>query len=301
MQRYQGCRMVRRFFLRFFQSPRCALTLDLSGYTLSFSEDFAGPGLDTSVWGTRYWWGGRSLASNGEQQYFADATTPVVQAHPACDPFTIEEDPARPGVRVLAITARPSPDRALSDGLPYVSGMIQSHGRFAQLYGYFEMVARLPKGQGLWPAFWLLPADGAWPPEIDVMEVLGRDTTTYYASTHWKDASGKHAFRALPVAAGLDLSAGLNAFGCMWTETALVFYLNRVEVARIAQPASVNVPMYLLAALAVGGTWGGNPDPTTVFPARLEIDSIKVWSPPAPVAKGPGGKGPKAKTARVKG
>jgi beta-glucanase (GH16 family) len=61
------------------------------------------------------------------------------------------------------------------------------------------------------------------------------------------------------------------------------------------------VPMYLLAGLAVGGTWGGNPDATTTFPARLEIDSIRVWSPPAPLARGSNGKGPKPKAARLKG
>lgn len=267
--------------------------IDLTGYTLAFFEEFEEQVLDTSVWGTRYWWGGRSLPSNGEQQYFADATTAVVQAYPACDPFAIEDHPWRPGRRLLAITARPSPDPALSDGLPYVSGMIHTHSTFSQRYGYFEMVARLPKGQGLWPAFWLLPASGAWPPEIDVMEVLGNDPTTYYASSHWTGAAGQHAFRTLRIAVECDLSTDFNAFGCQWTETGLVFTLNRLPVARLAQPSTVDVKMYLIAGLAVGGTWAGSPDETTGFPARMEIESIKIWAPPAAPRQGNKGKGTK--------
>lgn len=254
--------------------------VNLDGYTLEFSGEFEGSALDTNVWGTRYWWGGRSLSSNDEQQYFADATTAVVRAYPACDPFTIEDHPSRPG-KLLAITVRASPDPALSAGLPYVSGMIHSHSTFSRRYGFFEMVARLPRGQGLWPAFWLLPANGAWPPEIDVMEVLGHDMTTYYASTHWSRMAGRKAFRTMQLAVGRDLSADFNAFGCLWTETELVFTLNSQPVGRLAQPPSVNVEMYLLAGLAVGGTWAGSPGSTTEFPARLEIESLKIWAPPS--------------------
>jgi hypothetical protein len=257
-----------------------ATMVDLAGYTLAFSEEFEGPILNTRVWGTHYWWGGRSLASNGEEQYFADTTTAMVRAYPACDPLVIHDHPSRLGKRLLAITAWPSPDLALSNGLPYVSGMIQSHSTFSRRYGFFEIVARLPNGQGLWPAFWLLPANGAWPPEIDVMEVLGHDTTTYYVSTHWKSRTSQQAYRTLQIAVGRDLSADFNAFGCQWTPTGLVFTFNRQPVGRVAHPSRVNVEMYLLAGLAVGGTWAGSPDCTTRFPARLEIESIKVWTPP---------------------
>lgn len=251
--------------------------IDLAGFRLAFWDEFVE--LDKSIWGTRYWWGGRSLISNGEQQYFADTMTSVVQAYPDLDPFTIEAHPSCPGRKMLVITARPSPAPALSDGLPYVSGMIHSYSTFSQRYGFFEMVARLPKGRGLWPAFWLLPTSGAWPPEIDVMEVLGNDTTTYYGSSHWTGKAGQRAFRTLQLPTGRDLSTGFNAFGCKWTESGLVFTLNRQRIGRLRQPSRVNVEMYLLAGLAVGG-WAGSPDSETRLPARLEIQSIKVWAPP---------------------
>ena len=69
------------------------MALDLEGYALTFSDEFSGSTLDTSAWGTKYWWGGRTLASNGELQYFADSSTAVIQQNPHLNPFSIAADP----------------------------------------------------------------------------------------------------------------------------------------------------------------------------------------------------------------
>ncbi|HEX2555073.1 MAG TPA: family 16 glycosylhydrolase [Microvirga sp.] len=257
------------------------MLLNLDGYTLAFADEFTGTSLNTSVWGTRYWWGGRTLPSNGERQYFADPTTAVVQNHPATDPFRIAADPTQPGDGILTITARPSPDAGLTGGLPYVSGMINTHGTFSQAHGYFEIDAQVPSGQGLWPAFWLLPQSGAWPPEIDVMEVLGRDPTTYHPGAHWKGADGSHQFQTTAVSGAVDLSQDFHTYGTLWTPGTLTFFLDGRPVSSMATPAGLNEPMYLLAGLMVGGTWGGNPDATTGFPAEFKIDAIRAWLPPA--------------------
>lgn len=253
------------------------MALNLEGYSLTFSDEFTGDYINTSVWGTKYWWGGRSLSSNGEMQYFADRSTPVVQQNPHLDPFRISADPAQAGDGILTITARPSPDTSLTDGLPYVSGLINTHGTFSQTYGYFEISAKVTAGQGLWPAFWLLPQSGNWPPEIDVLELLGHDPSTYYVGAHWSQG-GSHAFDTQAYEAPVDLSQGFHDYGTLWTADRITFYLDGQEVYSMATPAGMNEPMYLLAGLAVGGNWPGAPDETTVFPAQFQIDSIKAWA-----------------------
>ncbi|MEE1610109.1 family 16 glycosylhydrolase [Microvirga sp. CF3016] len=261
------------------------MALDLDGYSLTFSDEFNGSYLDTTTWNTKYWWGGRTLASNGELQYFADRSTPVIQQNPHLDPFRIAADPREAGDGILTITARPSPDTGLTDGLPYVSGLINTHGTFSQTYGYFEISAQVPAGQGLWPAFWLLPQSGNWPPEIDVLELLGHDPSTYYVGSHWTDTYGSHAFRTQGISTGIDLSQGFHTYGTMWTADAITYYLDGNEVYSMQTPAGMNEPMYLLAGLAVGGNWPGSPDGTTRFPAEFRIDSIRAWAldttPPA--------------------
>jgi hypothetical protein len=269
-------------------------TLNLTGYTRTFSEEFdRGTYLDTSFWETKYWWGGRSLSSNGEQQYFADRSTRIVKNYPGVDPFSLSPRAIvdRPGdspdgVGMLTITARPSPRPAFSDNLPYISGLITSYDGdgtgFSQQYGYFEICAQVPSGQGLWPAFWLLPADGNWPPEIDVLELLGADPTTYYAGMHWDDPStAEHDFLTTPIPAGIDLSLGFHTYGVMWSDTSLTFYLDGKEMTSMQTPDALDEAMYLLAGLAVGGTWGGAVNPSApnpaAFPEEFKIDYIKVW------------------------
>ncbi|WP_262300335.1 family 16 glycosylhydrolase [Microvirga sesbaniae] len=254
------------------------MSLNLDGYSLTFSDEFTGSSLNTSIWSTQYWWGGRTLASNGEMQYFADRSTPVIQRNPALDPFAIVADPREAGDGILTITARPSPDTGLTDGLPYVSGLINTHGTFSQTYGYFEISAQVPSGQGLWPAFWLLPQSGNWPPEIDVLELLGHDPSTYYVGSHWTDSHGSHAYDTRGISTGIDLSQGFHAYGTMWTADSITFYLDGTAVYSMQTPAGMSEPMYLLAGLAVGGNWPGAPDQTTRFPAEFQIDYIRAWS-----------------------
>jgi beta-glucanase (GH16 family) len=259
------------------------MALNLDGYSVTFSDEFTGSYLDTSVWGTKYWWGGRTLASNGEMQYFADRSTTIVQKYPQLDPFRITADPTQAGDGILTITANTSPNLRLTDKLPYMSGLINTYGTFSQTYGYFEISAKVPSGQGLWPAFWLLPQSGNWPPEIDVLELLGHAPSTYYVGAHWSDPDGGHTYDTHGYATGTDLSQGFHSYGTMWDADTISFYLDGTEIYTMRTPDGMNEPMYLLAGLAVGGTWPGAPNATTRFPAEFQIDSIRAWSlDPAP-------------------
>ena len=137
------------------------------------------------------------------------------------------------------------------------------------------MRARLPKGRGFWPAFWLLPADSTWPPELDVFEVLGHETTKLYTAAHSK-AGGEHTATGgdMPVP---DLSAEFHQYAVEWRKDEVRWYFDGVEIERTATPADMHKPMYLLANLAIGAGWPGQPDSTTQFPGVYAIDWIRAY------------------------
>ena len=237
-------------------------TLDLTGYKLTFDDEFNQFNRydgSSGTWQTWYYFGGRSLPSNGELEYYSDPSVGV-------NPFSIRNG-------ALDITAAPSTGN--SGGLPYTSGLITTEPSFSQTYGYFEMRAKLPAGKGLWPAFWLLPVDKSWPPEIDPLEAFGNEPDEY----HYGAISG-NASSSLGnwVTVNADLTQGYHRYGVLWTPTTLTYYFDGKEVAQAATPADLNKPMYMLANLAVGGNWPGAPDGSTPFPAHMDIDYIRAYS-----------------------
>ncbi len=183
---------------------------------------------------------------------------------------------------VLTITADRFPEAArvlipapLATNARYLSGALVSYP-FSQEYGYFEIRAKLPAGNGLWPAFWLLPMSGKWPPEIDVFEVLGHDPTTLYTTVHTQE-DGHHRYWGKPTK-GPDLSRDFHLFGVDWGPRETGFYLDRHLVFSTRTPADWHMPFYLLLNLGVSaGGWAGKPDATTQFPAREEIAYVRAW------------------------
>ena len=236
--------------------------IDLSHFQLAFADEFNS--FDWSPDGSHGWrttldWEARTLPANHEAQYYSDSSVGV-------NPFHLHD-----GVLDIAATAGSNPL-----GLPYNSGVITTQGSFSQLYGYFEMRAELPAGAGLWPTFWLLPANHSWPPELDVFEVLGSDPTTAVATVH-SASTGAHT-RVASAVATADLSEGFHTFGVNWKPDIIQWYIDGVEVAEAPTPADMHQPMYLLANLAVGGagSWPGVADPSA-FPATMTIDYIHVY------------------------
>jgi beta-glucanase (GH16 family) len=238
--------------------------IDLSHFQLAFADEFNS--FDWSPDGSHGWrtmldWGNRTLGSNHEAQYYSDSSVGV-------NPFHLHD-----GVLDITATAGSNPQ-----GLPYNSGVITTQNSFSQFYGYFEMRAELPAGAGLWPAFWLLPVNHSWPPELDVFEVLGSDPTTAVVTVH-SASTGTHTMVASAVATA-DLSRGFHTFGVNWEPDIIQWYIDGVEVAEAPTPADMHQPMYLLASLAVGGpgSWPGVADPSA-FPATMSIDYIHVYQP----------------------
>ncbi|HWE71831.1 MAG TPA: glycoside hydrolase family 16 protein [Stellaceae bacterium] len=185
------------------------------------------------------------------------------------DPFSI--DPVAVDEGVLEITAQPTPRHfgAGVENYPYVSGLISTQPSFSQTYGYFEMRAELPQGKGLWPAFWMLPKDDSWPPEIDVVESIG-DPSHVYMTAHSKHGKSDGAEAYITPNA-------FHTFAVSWDRRDLVWYIDGGEAAREATPDDMHKPMYMLANLAVGGNWPGSPDASTHFPAKLMIDYIRAY------------------------
>lgn len=248
--------------------------IDMTRYKLVFNEEFDTLSLNTEssvteTWRPTYYWGDRTLPGNGEKQLYVD---------PSWNELGLSAHAVEDGVLSLTATKTPIDLLDKAGHLPYMSGMISSEQAFSQQYGYFEMRAQLPEGQGFWPAFWMLPIDGDWPPELDVMEVLGHDTTTLFTSVHSKAGEIKSMTADSTIVA--DMSADFNTYGADWQKDTITFYFNGEEVWKTATPDDMHVPMYLLANLTVGGYWPGDPDGSTSFPSSLQIDYIRAYQLP---------------------
>jgi beta-glucanase (GH16 family) len=239
--------------------------LDRTVLHSTFSENFkhfsasdTGVMQGRPVWQTTFKGGVRTLQNNHEAEWYGN---------------TGPDGPFRIDGGMLDITA--TPESGLPNGLTYVSGLITSQQLFSQVYGYFEICAQLPRGRGLWPAFWLLPSDGSWPPEIDGMEMLGDATTAYYVSVHAR--ANQQRLDEVAKVNTPDLASGFHVFGVSWRPDRIRFYLDGVLVHETATPADMHRPMYLLANLAVGaaGSWPGPaaPDLSGVY----RIAWIRAW------------------------
>lgn len=269
--------------------------------TLTFNDDFNTLSLwngSSGTWSTTSHYAdpfgnGSSIPGNGEQEWYINANYGPTSA---VKPWTVAGG-------VLTLTAQkvdPSVAGYLGynqAGLPgmgsyqYTSGLIETDHSFSQTYGYFEMRAQLPAGQGLWPAFWLMRADGAWPPELDVMEALGKDTTTAYGSVHTAQ-SGSHTSQGLAINVG-DFSSGYHTYAVDWEADKITFYYDNKEVYQVDTPADMHSPMYMIANLAMGGGWAGSADATTPDQAHMNIDYIRAWtSNPYSDGQTPGGQNP---------
>lgn len=224
----------------------------------------------SGAWDTGYPWtdvNGGTNTGNAEEQWYVNANYA-----PTASLGTYS---AQGGI--MNIRAAPTPAAMQSDvnGYAYTSGMITSFHSFSQTYGYFEMKAKLPAGQGLWPAFWLLPTDLSWPPEIDIMEVVGSAPNQLVNSVHF-DAGGHQMKNTISILEGM--TTGFHTYGVDWQRDKITWYFDGAKVYETATPAGMDKPMYMLANLAVGGDWPGSPDGTTTFPATLQIDYIRAYS-----------------------
>lgn len=161
----------------------------------------------------------------------------------------------------------------------WYSGILTSVDRnqigFTQQYGYFEMVAKMPEGDGVWPAFWMLSTRSDMPAEIDMMEYYGHDKgTTFGITLHdWRNGGTDFPNRSFfPKVSGM--TSGYHAYGMLWDEQTMIFYYDDKEVWRRATPDIMKQPFYILVNNGLGGYW-----PTDNTPAfsQMQIKSIRAF------------------------
>ncbi len=247
------------------------LTLDRSQLALTFEDNFDTLSLrngDKGTWDAKFWWAadrGSPLTGNGEQQWYVN---PSYGPTSSANPFSVKNG-------VLTITAKPAPAALQQqiDGYDYTSGLLNTHSSFSQTYGYFEIRADMPSEQGAWPAFWLLPEDGSWPPELDVVEMRGQDPNTVNVTVH-SDHGGSHLIDTTPVkVASTD---GFHTYGMKWDQDHITWYFDDVAVAQKATPADMHSPMYMLTNLAIGGA-AGSPKDGLKNGSQMSIDYIRAY------------------------
>jgi len=171
----------------------------------------------------------------------------------------------------------------------YTSARLITSGKFEQAYGRFEARIKIPYGQGVWPAFWLLGADDkqvGWPQcgEIDIMENIGREPGMVHGTIHGPGYSGgKGIGGAYSVNAG-RFADDFHIYAVEWEPEEIRFYVDdHLYTARRPSdlPAGTkwvyDHPFYILLNFAVGGEWPGSPDATTKFPQVMLVDYVRVY------------------------
>ena len=184
---------------------------------------------------------------------------------------------------VLDLATKPVPasvDPSLVGGKPYVSGLLQTAKGFSQLYGYFEMRAELPTGNGVGAAFWLLPEDGSWPPELDVMENLGQDPSTVYQTVHGGTSSASVPQQQVAATVAGGVGSSFHTYGVDWEADKTTFYVDGKQTGQFDTPASMHKPMYMIlsdnSTPASNVKWGKPVDGSTKFPADFRVDYVRA-------------------------
>ncbi len=178
--------------------------------------------------------------------------------------------------------------RAVASGGSYTSARLKTQGRFTAQYGHLEASIRLPSGRGVWPAFWMLGSNitsAGWPAcgEIDVMENIGSEPSVNHATAHGPGYSGGNGITArYTLPGGAKFSDAFHTFTIDWSPGTIVFSIDGASyqtVTRASIPAGTSwvfdAPFFLLLNVAVGGTFPGSPDATTVFPQEMLVDYVR--------------------------
>ena len=202
-----------------------------------------------------------------------------------------------------------SQDSTATKTLPYTSARMRTKGKADWKYGRFEVRAKLPSGQGLWPAIWMLPTEakyGTWAAsgEIDIVEMVSQKVDQKNKQTHATLHYGKEWPNNVYtgetyVFEDSDPSKEFHTYAIEWADGEIRWYIDDHHYAtqyasgwysqvrdengewyNVEGNAPFNEPFHLLINLAVGGNWPGEPDGQTKFPAQMEVDYVRVYSCP---------------------
>jgi beta-glucanase (GH16 family) len=239
---------------------------DVAGWNSVWHDEFDGAELDRSNW--TFDIGGNGWG-NAEWEAYTDKPENV----------RVEDG-------MLVITAIEDP--SLPAGRPYSSARIKTQGLHSWKYGRIEARIKLPYGQGIWPAFWMLGDNNkGWPAsgEIDILEHIGKEPNTIHGTVHapgYFGGSGVTASFEVPEG---TLKNDFHVYAIEWEENEIRWYFDDQEYFKLT-PADVpdawifDHEFFIIMNLAVGGRWPGYPDDTTVFPQQMLVDYVRVYQRP---------------------
>jgi beta-glucanase (GH16 family) len=245
-----------------------------SGWTLVWSDEFNGPSgtaVDPSKWVSET---GGDGWGNQELEYY---TTRLQNAYQQDGNLVIK-----------ALQEKYTGADGVSRN--YTSARLKTLGKFTQAYGRFEARIKVTRGQGMWPAFWMLGDDiekAGWPAsgEIDIMENIGKEPLLVHGTIHGPGYSGANGIGA-PAALPLDkrFADDFHVYAVEWEPNAIRFYVDD-HLYATRTPADLpkgakwvyDHPFFMLLNVAVGGGWPGDPDATTIFPQEMLVDYVRVY------------------------
>jgi beta-glucanase (GH16 family) len=245
---------------------------------LVWADDFNGPAgapPDSSRWSHDT---GGSGFGNNELEYYTTST-----ANAALD-----------GNGHLVITARqenPAGYNCWYGSCRYTSARINTAGKFTQKYGHVEARIKLPRGQGMWPAFWMLGdniGSVGWPNsgEMDIMENIGREPGTNHGSMHGPGYSGGNPLTgSYTLPGGAALADDFHTYAIDWDPSGVSFsvdgnvYERHTPADTNGNPWVFDHPFFIILNVAVGGSWPGSPDSSTSFPQQMVVDYVHVYAP----------------------
>jgi amino acid transporter/beta-glucanase (GH16 family) len=261
--------------------------------TLVWSDEFDGPSgalVDAGRWVSET--GGHGWGNN-ELQFYTDRGR---NAFLDGDGFLVIQADRERVVRSRGMNPRSlielgGAERSTPQTPPeYTSARLKTQGRFEQAYGRFEARLQVPRGQGIWPAFWMLGNDiptVGWPRcgEIDVMENIGREPSTVHGSMHGPGFSGGQSLTAAyTLPGGAAFADAFHVFAVEWEPAVVRFFVDgnlysthTLADLRTGQTWVFDHPFFILLNVAVGGDWPGRPDATTVFPQTMRVDYVRVY------------------------
>jgi beta-glucanase (GH16 family) len=243
-----------------YKTPLC-----YAGMNLVWQDEFTGNVLNATNW-THEIGNGNGGWGNNELQYYRAENTFLANGY-------------------LTIEAR----KEDFDGRNYTSSRFITKNKQTVKYGRIDIRAKLPQGQGLWPALWMLGSNidqVGWPAcgEIDIMELIGgaaagRDNTSH-GTIHWSDNGQASTGDSYSLSSGI-FNDKFHVFTIIWTASDITWFIDDVQYFNTdITPGTLsefNQASFFIFNVAVGGNWPGNPDGTTVFPQQMIVDYVRVF------------------------
>ncbi len=240
-------------------------------WALVWSDEFDGGTIDRAKWMNDV---NANGGGNNELQFYTD-----------------EASNSRVVDGSLIIEATRESYGGLDGSRDYTSAKLTTKFRGAWKYGRIEVRARLPIGQGIWPAIWMLPQDdvyGTWASsgEIDIVEVIGQEPSTVHSTIHFGGSwpQNQSNGKAYELESGTVADA-FHTYSIEWSEGNIQWFIDGEKYHEVSEwnssggpfPAPFDQSFYLILNVAVGGNWPGSPNTATMFPARMEVDYVRVY------------------------